>query len=121
MKKFIIPICGAAILGLAALSTGASAASLSNVGGAMVNPSAAIQAPVEDVAWRRVCRPTTIWRNGRRIVVQRCTNVRVRNGPGYGRPGYPPAGRPGYPAAGRPGYGYQGGAGGPAPGPGWGR
>lgn len=113
MKKFIIPFCGAAILGLAAFSTGASAASLSNVGGAMVNSSTAIQSPVDQVAWRRVCRPTTIWRHGRRIVVQRCTNVRVSNGPGYGRPGYP--------AAGRPGYGYHGGMGGPAPGPGWGR
>lgn len=114
MKKMILPICGAAFLSLAALSTGASAASLSNAGAALVTPSTSVTTPVENVAWRRVCRPVSIWRHGRRIVVQRCTNVRV----GPPRPGY---GRPGYPAAGRPGYGYQGGMGGPAPGPGWGR
>ncbi len=114
MKKMILPLCGAAFLSFAALTSGASAASLSNAGGALVHPSASVGTQAESVAWRRVCRPATIWRNGRRIVVQRCTNVRV----GPPRPGY---GRPGYPAAGRPGYGYQGGMGGPAPGPGWGR
>ncbi len=113
MKKLLLSACGAAILGLATLSTGASAAPLASAATALQHPIAATGTMVDDVAWRRVCRPTTVWRNGRRMVVERCTNVRVSNGPGYGRPGYP--------AAGRPGYGYNGGAGGPAPGPGWGR
>lgn len=118
MKKMILPICGAAFLSLAALSSGASAASLSNAGSALAIPSATVNTPVENVAWRRVCRPVSIWRHGRRMIVQRCTNVRVGPGPGYGRPGYYGGpGRPGY----GPGPGYHGGMGGPAPGPGWGR
>lgn len=113
MKKIILPICGAAFLSLAALSSGASAGSLSQAGTNLVHPSAALESSVETVAWRRVCRPVPIWRHGRRVMVQQCTNVRVGPGPrpGYGRPVAPPPGRPG----------YQGGMGGPAPGPGWGR
>lgn len=119
MAKIFLPLCGAAILGFSVLSTGASAATLSNVGGPVPLLSQEVQIPVENVGWRQVCRPVPRWFNGQQVFVERCRNVWVdRHGPGYGyggygRPVYGPPGRgygDGRPAYGPPGpaYGYGG-------------
>jgi len=92
MKRLTIAFCGAAALGLASFAMPAAAMPLT----APVPLGLAQGAPMADsVAWRRVCRPVTRWRNGRRYVVRGCERVWVGPrrggyyGPGPGRPGGP--------------------------------
>ncbi|MGU3493907.1 hypothetical protein ACLBXM_07690 [Xanthobacteraceae bacterium A53D] len=93
MNRILLSMCGAAILGLSTIATGASASPLANAGGTINNAASNLQGQVEDVRWRRVCRPVPRWVHGRRIFVQRCNNVWVGppRGPRYyGRPHGPP-------------------------------
>ncbi|TCT02400.1 hypothetical protein [Aquabacter spiritensis] len=102
MKRLFVALWGAGALGLVALASPANAMPL-----APTNPLNGVQitSQAQDVAWRRVCKPTSRWVNGRRVVTNRCRNVWVGpprgrnwNGP---RPGYrqgyaPPPPRRGY-------------------------
>ncbi|GGF73438.1 hypothetical protein GCM10007301_36560 [Azorhizobium oxalatiphilum] len=44
-----------------------------------------MQLPVENVAWRRICRPVPRWAYGHRVMVNKCERVWVghRGGPRY--------------------------------------
>ncbi len=111
MAKTFLPLCGATILGLAVLTGAASAASLPTVGRMPAAAPLELQAPVETVGWRQVCRPVPRWFNGRQVFVERCRNVWVEGrgyGPGYGS-GYGGGyGRPAYGPPPGPAYGYGG-------------
>ncbi|TDT99209.1 MULTISPECIES: hypothetical protein [Azorhizobium] len=112
MKRILLGVCGAALLGLTAFSSGANAMPLTNAAplGLAQGESAA---PVENVGWRTVCRSVPRWYYGRPTYVERCRQVWVDRGwggGGWGGGGYGP--RPGFYGAPPPppppawGYGY---------------
>lgn len=73
MRNIVIAAIGSAALGLFAAAP-ASAAPLASSGSAL---SHQVRAPVQDVAWRNVCKKRTVWRNGMRRTIRDCDRVWV--------------------------------------------
>lgn len=98
MRNLVLAAIGSATLGLFAAAP-ASAAPLAAGGSAL---SHQIEAPVQDVAWRNVCKTRTVWRRDRwgnpvRVKARDCDRVWVGpprpyagayNGKRYYRNGY---------------------------------